>query len=459
MLLVVSIISFCVHLYSIDYMGLDPHLARFVSYLSLFTIFMLFLITANNFLIMFIGWEGVGLCSFLLINFWHTRLQANKSAIKAVLLNRVGDYFLLIAMFLIFYALNTLEYDIIFNEVILLKNQVYNINDFIFFNYLDLICLCLFLGAVGKSAQLGLHSWLPDAMEGPTPVSALIHAATMVTAGVFLLIRCSFLFEHSPNILLLISIIGVLTAIFAASIGLFQNDIKRVIAYSTCSQLGYMVFICGLSGYQVGFFHLSNHAFFKALLFLGAGSVIHAISDEQDVRRMGGFKNLLPFSYSIFLIGSLALIGFPYLSGFYSKDIILEIAYAHYNKIGFITFVLGTIAALFTAFYSTRLLYLVFLSNTRLQKVLVINIHESNSQIFIPLLLLSIFSIFIGFMLSDIILGFGTNCWNNVILIIPENYFMYDLEFIFDYKNIVLCSVLIGIFICIYFYRFNNEVK
>jgi len=262
MLVIVTLISFFVHLYSTDYMGLDPHLSRFVSYLSLFTLFMIFLVTANNFLIMFIGWEGVGLCSFLLINFWHTRLQANKAAIKAIMLNRVGDFFLLLAMFMIYYVFNTLDYDIVFSEGVFLATKKLVITDSISFNYLDLICLSLFLGAVGKSAQLGLHTWLPDAMEGPTPVSALIHAATMVTAGVFLLIRSSFLFEFAPNVLFFISIVGAATAIFAATVGLFQNDIKRVIAYSTCSQLGYMIFACGLSNYQVGFFSFIKSCFF-----------------------------------------------------------------------------------------------------------------------------------------------------------------------------------------------------
>lgn len=247
-------------------------------------------------------------------------------------------------------------------------------------------------------------------MEGPTPVSALIHAATMVTAGVFLLIRSSFLFEHSPNILFFITIVGFITAIFAASVGLFQNDIKRVIAYSTCSQLGYMVFSCGLSNYQVSFFHLSNHAFFKALLFLGAGAVIHAVSDEQDIRRMGGFKKLLPFTYSIFLIGSLALIGFPFLSGFYSKDLIIENAYAHFSNIGYSAYLFGILAALCTSFYSTRLIYLVFLSNTRLQKLLIINIHESSYKISTSLFFLTLFSIFVGYITSDLFTGLGILC-------------------------------------------------
>ena len=310
-----------------------------------------------------------------------------------------------------------------------------------------MICFSLFIGAVGKSAQLGLHTWLPDAMEGPTPVSALIHAATMVTAGVFLLIRSSFLFEHSPNILFFIAIIGSLTAVFAATTGLFQNDVKRIIAYSTCSQLGYMIFACGLSNYQLGFFHLSNHAFFKALLFLGAGSIIHAIADEQDIRKMGGFKNLLPVAYGIFIIGSLALIGFPFLSGFYSKDIILESAFSHYNTVGVYSFWLGLFGALCTAFYSARLLFLVFLAKIKIYRVVTLNIHESHFAIIIPLLILAIFSIFSGLATTDLFSGFGTFYWNSVIFILPKNYFLYDIDFIFFYKGLPLLFVSVGLLV------------
>ena len=313
---VVTFVSSIVHLYSTEYMEHDPHLPRFMSYLSLFTFFMLILITANNFLQMFVGWEGVGLSSYLLINFWFTRIQANKAAIKAMLVNRVGDFAILLAIFSIYFIFNTLDYEVIFTLVPLVLNYSVVIG-FLKLPLLDLICILLFIGAMGKSAQLGLHTWLPDAMEGPTPVSALIHAATMVTAGVFLLARCSFIFEFSPVALNFVTFIGSLTAFFAATTGLFQNDMKKVIAYSTCSQLGYMIFSCGLSSYEVGVFHLSNHAFFKALLFLGAGSVIHAVNDEQDMRKLGGLQKLLPFSYAIMLIGSLALMGFPFLTGFY----------------------------------------------------------------------------------------------------------------------------------------------
>ena len=444
MLIVVTFISTLVHLYSIEYMKNDPHLTRFMSYLSLFTFFMLILITANNFLQMFVGWEGVGLSSYLLINFWFTRIQANKAAIKAMLINRIGDFFLLLSLFVIFFVFNTLDYDIIFTIVPLFTEYTLAIDTFNIC-IIDLICLLLFLGAMGKSAQLGLHVWLPDAMEGPTPVSALIHAATMVTAGVFLIARCSFIFEFSPFVLNIITLVGATTAFFAATTGLFQNDIKRVIAYSTCSQLGYMIFACGLSSYEVGIFHLSNHAFFKALLFLAAGSIIHAVSDEQDMRKMGGLQKLLPFSYSAILIGSLALIGFPFLSGFYSKDVILEIAYSKFSIYGHYAYILGSLSAFFTAFYSTRLLHLVFLANPNGNRMNIINAHEGSWQLTLPLFLLIFCSILIGYLTQDFFIGFGTSFWGNSLLILPQNYSIINIEFIdLIYKLIPFFLTVIG---------------
>jgi proton-translocating NADH-quinone oxidoreductase chain L len=325
-----------------------------------------------------------------------------------MLVNRIGDYFLLLALFSIVFCFSSLDFSIIFN----LTPSIINYS--IFFgtfqiSLLDFICIFLFLGAMGKSAQIGLHTWLPDAMEGPTPVSALIHAATMVTAGVFLLTRCSYLFEFSSFSLYIICIVGGLTAFFASTTGLFQNDIKKVIAYSTCSQLGYMVFACGLSSYEVGMFHLYNHAFFKALLFLTAGSIIHSLSDEQDLRKMGGLKNVLPFSYASILIGSLALSGFPFLAGFYSKDIILEISCSTNTIVGGFVFVLGICAVFLTSFYSIRVLYLVFLSNTNININSIRFIHESDFNIFIPLFVLSFISIFVGYLSSDLLIGFGTD--------------------------------------------------
>jgi NADH-ubiquinone oxidoreductase chain 5 len=311
---------------------------------------------------------------------------------------------------------------------------------------------------MGKSAQLGLHTWLPDAMEGPTPVSALIHAATMVTAGVFLLARCSYLFEFSELCLSLIMFVGATTAFFASTTGLFQNDIKKVIAYSTCSQLGYMVFACGLSSYDVGVFHLSNHAFFKALLFLGAGSVIHAVSDEQDMRKMGGLQNLLPFSYSTMLIGSLALVGFPFLAGFYSKDTILEIAFSNQTVLGHYCYYMGSFAAFFTAFYSTRLLFLVFLSTPNGNKKNILNAHEGSYYMTIPLFLLAILSIVIGYLTKEIFIGFGSDFWSTAVFILPKNYSALDIEFISLFNKLMpLFLTILGAFFAYNLYVFNVD--
>ena len=457
MLVIVTFISSLVHLYSTEYMEHDPHLPRFMSYLSLFTFFMLILVTANNFLQMFVGWEGVGVSSYLLINFWFTRIQANKSAIKAMLVNRIGDFFLLLAIFTLFVTFNTLNYDVIFSIAPLFVSYTLNIFGY-HIGLIDIICIFIFLGAMGKSAQIGLHTWLPDAMEGPTPVSALIHAATMVTAGVFLVIRSSYLFEYSPIALSFVTVVGSMTAFFAASTGLFQNDMKRVIAYSTCSQLGYMVFACGLSSYEVSLFHLSNHAFFKALLFLGAGAVIHALSDEQDMRKMGGLKNLLPFSYAISLIGSLALVGFPFLAGFYSKDVILELSASTYSSFGQFAYILGILAAFCTSFYSTRLLYLVFLSMPNGNKNIILNAHEGSLRMSIPLFILSILSIFIGYLTKDMFIGFGTNFWGSAIFIKPVNYLMTDIEFLsLKFKLLPLIVTILGMSFAYILYTFKSQ--
>jgi len=455
MCVIVTFISCLVHIYSIEYMSHDPHLARFMSYLSLFTFFMLILISADNFLQMFVGWEGVGLCSYLLINFWFTRIQANKAAIKAMLLNRVGDFSLLIGIFLIFICFKAIDYTTVAALVPLLKHfsvQILNIK----VNSLTIIGFFIFLGAVGKSAQLGLHSWLPDAMEGPTPVSALIHAATMVTAGVFLIIRSSFLFEHITNILDFITILGALTSFFAATTGLFQNDLKRVIAYSTCSQLGYMIFACGLSNYSTGFFHLTNHAFFKALLFLGAGSVIHAVSDEQDMRKMGGLKNLVPFTYSVIVIGSLALIGFPFFTGFYSKDLILEIAYSKYNSFGYFSFYLGTIIAYFTAYYSMRLLYLTFLCKPAGYKKNILFAYDSGFYICSTLSCLVAPSILAGYYTKEIFVGIGNTTFNSVVYNSLTHCNIFDAEFINTFfKSLPVYFSLFGFFSAFLFYTFK----
>ena len=454
---VVTFVSLLVHLYSTEYMSHDPHLSRFMSYLSLFTFFMLILVTADNFVQMFVGWEGVGLCSYLLINFWFVRIQANKAAIKAMIMNRIGDFGLLVGMILIFLNYKALDYATVALVTPFLKTKVVNFLS-MDFHLLTLIGIFLFVGAVGKSAQLGLHTWLPDAMEGPTPVSALIHAATMVTAGVFLLARSSFIYEHVPNVLNIIIVIGALTSFFASTTGLVQNDLKRVIAYSTCSQLGYMVFACGLSNYSVGIFHLSNHAFFKALLFLGAGSVIHAVNDEQDMRKMGGLKNLIPFTYSMIVIGSLALMGFPFLTGFYSKDLILEVAYGKYTELGYFSYILGTMGAFLTAFYSTRLVYLTFMSKPTGHRSVISYAYDSGPQITIALACLSIPSIFIGYLSKDLIVGVGSSFFGTAIFSSLHNLNLFDAEFIpLFYKTLPVALSLLGAFLAFIFYNFQSK--
>jgi len=456
MLIVVTCVSMLVHLYSIEYMSTDPHLSRFMSYLSLFTFFMLILVTADNIVQMFIGWEGVGLCSYLLINFWYGRIQANKAALKAMIINRIGDFSLVLSILLIFYTFNAVDYFTIFALAPAFLDNTFMLFNFEF-NVINMICLLIFIGAVGKSAQIGLHTWLPDAMEGPTPVSALIHAATMVTAGVFLIARCSPLFEYSTTVLILITILGSITAFIASTIGLLQNDLKKVIAYSTCSQLGYMMFACGMSNYTVSVFHLANHAFFKALLFLSAGSVIHAMNDEQDMRRMGGLVQFLPFTYVMILIGSLSLMGFPFLTGFYSKDVILELAYANYTLNGHFAYWLGTIAAFFTAFYSMRLIYLTFLTETNSYKQIIKNAHEPSIKMIIPLFVLCLGSIFYGFLNKDLFIGLGTHFWGNSIFILPKNLLFLESEFLdYNIKLIPVIFSLFGAFFAYFFYRYFN---
>ena len=429
MLVVVSSISMCVHLYSTEYMANDPHIQRFMAYLSLFTFFMLMLVTADNFFQLFLGWEGVGLCSYLLVNFWFGRLQANKAALKAMVVNRVGDIGLALGLFLIYYTFKTFDYSTVFATTPYIYKNTIEILGFNL-NIINLICIFFFIAATGKSAQIGLHTWLPDAMEGPTPVSALIHAATMVTAGIFLIVRCSPLFEYAPTALFIITISGAMTAFLAASIGLVQNDLKRVIAYSTCSQLGYMMIACGTSGYSVGMFHLTNHAFFKALLFLSAGSVIHALADEQDMRKMGGLLHLLPFTYSMMLIGSLSLMGFPFLTGFYSKDLILEWTFAQFSVNSLFAYWLGAISAFFTAFYSLRVICLTFLRKPSNTKINLLHVHEAPLNMAAPLLFLSFFSIFIGYFLKDMFVGLGTNFWGNSIFVLPQNALILEAEFL-----------------------------
>jgi len=450
-------ISFFVHVYSISYMSHDPHQSRFMSYLSLFTFFMLMLVVADNFIQLFFGWEGVGLCSYLLINFWFTRLQANKAAIKAMIINRVGDLGLALAICILFNLFKTVDFSVIFSISYLFSNFYL---DFLGFNLLllDVICCLLFIGSIGKSAQLGLHTWLPDAMEGPTPVSALIHAATMVTAGVFIIIRCSPLFEISYFTLNFISFWGALTALISATIGLVQNDLKKVIAYSTCSQLGYMIFACGLSNYNVSLFHLVNHAYFKALLFLSAGSIIHALNDEQDMRKMGGLLQVLPFTYMMIFIGSLSLMGFPFLTGFYSKDLILETAFAKYCLIGHFSFWLGLLSATFTAFYSFRLIFLTFLNNPNGFKVHFVHVHDAPLLMTFVLSCLCCFSIFLGFVLKDFFVGVGNSAWNNSIFFDSQSLSLIDAEFIpLLVKLLPFCCSLLGSLICMFLFLFFKK--
>ena len=404
MLVVVTFISSLVHIYSIGYMHHDPHKPRFMSYLSLFTFSMLVLVTSDNFLQLFFGWEGVGVCSYFLIGFWFKKQSANNAAIKAFLVNRVGDFGLALGIFLIFYYFGSVNYSDVFNLVPTLVSEKIN---FFGFNFavIDLICILLFIGAMGKSAQIFLHTWLPDAMEGPTPVSALIHAATMVTAGVFLVVRCSPIYELSPLGLEIVTFIGMSTAFFAATVALVQNDIKKIIAYSTCSQLGYMFFATGVGAYNVAMFHLFTHAFFKALLFLGAGSVIHSFQNEQDIKNMGGVWRKLPFTYLMMIIGTLALTGFPFLSGFYSKDAIIEFAYLEKGSLSNYAAAIGVITAIFTSIYSWRLIFLTFHGSFNNNKLNIKDLHESPLVMLIPLFLLSVGAIFSGIFFKEIFIG------------------------------------------------------
>jgi len=412
MLVVVTSVSALVHIYSIGYMSHDPHKPRFMAYLSLFTFAMLMLVTSDNFIQLFFGWEGVGLCSYFLIGFWFKKETANSAAIKAFVVNRVGDFGFALGIFLIFYLFGTVNYNEVFQQIPSVVDKRLNFLGFEV-KSIDLICLLLFIGAMGKSAQILLHTWLPDAMEGPTPVSALIHAATMVTAGVFLVVRCSPIYEYSELALNLITIVGMTTAIFAASVALVQTDIKKIIAYSTCSQLGYMFFAAGVGAYNIAMFHLFTHAFFKALLFLGSGSVIHAFKDEQNINSMGGVWKKLPYTYVLMIIGTLALTGFPLLSGFYSKDAIIEFAYLRDNTTGYYAAGIGIFTAFLTSIYSWRLIFKTFHGSYNNKSIKIEETHESPLVMLLPLIILSIGAIFAGFIFKE--LFFDTNFWGNSI--------------------------------------------
>ena len=417
----VTFISTLIHIYSVGYMSHDRSIPRFMAYLSLFTFAMLMLVTADNLIQLFFGWEGVGLASYLLIGFWFDRESANRAAMKAFIVNRVGDVGFALGICGVFVLTDSITFDAVFaalaghggTMVSAFGGEV---------RAVELCAVLLFIGAMGKSAQLGLHTWLPDAMEGPTPVSALIHAATMVTAGVFLVARMSPLFEMAPVALAIVTIVGASTALFAATIGCVQNDIKRIIAYSTCSQLGYMFFAAGVSAYPAAIFHLFTHAFFKALLFLGAGSVIHAMSDEQDIRRMGGIWRKIPATYALMWIGNLALAGVPFFAGFYSKDMVLEAAWGAHTAVGQYAFWCGIIAAFLTAFYSWRLLILTFHGTPRADRHVMDHVHESPPVMVLPLVVLAIGAVFAGAVFYEPFVGHHwQDFWRSAIVVAPGN--------------------------------------
>ncbi len=424
MVAMVTFISTLIHLYSVGYMSHDSTIPRFFAYLSLFTFMMLMLVTADNLAQLFFGWEGVGLASYLLIGYWYEKESANKAAMKAFVVNRVGDLFFMLGLALTFLTFGSIEFSAIFAAV-----PQHTTDTYLGINSIELIGVLLFLGACGKSAQLGLHTWLPDAMEGPTPVSALIHAATMVTAGVFLMARMSPIMEYAPTALMIVTVVGASTALFAATIGCVQNDIKRIIAYSTCSQLGYMFFAIGVGAYQVAVFHLFTHAFFKALLFLGAGSVIHAMSDEQDIRKMGGIWTKIPVTYLVMWIGNLALAGVPLFAGYYSKDAILEAAFAAHSGVGTYAFACGIIAAFLTAFYSWRLLFLTFHGKPRADHHTMEHVHESPAVMLVPLLLLSVGAVLAGYVFAPYFIGHHEHAfWHGAIFNGANNHIMHAMH-------------------------------
>ncbi len=455
MLVVVTTVSALVHVYSIGYMHHDPDRSRFFAYLSLFTFAMLMLVTAENLVQMFFGWEGVGLASYLLIGFWYKKPTANAAAIKAFVVNRVGDFGFLLGIFGVFVLFGTVELSTIFANAPEMGEAT-----LVFlgmeFHALTVVCLLLFMGAMGKSAQFLLHTWLPDAMEGPTPVSALIHAATMVTAGVFMVARLSPLFEQAPLALTIVTFVGAFTAFFAATVGLVQNDIKRVIAYSTCSQLGYMFVALGVGAYSVGIFHLFTHAFFKALLFLGAGSVIHAVSDEQDMRKMGGLRTYIPVTYWMMIIGTLALTGFPLTAGFFSKDAVIEAAYVGQNSNAIFAFWATVVAALLTSFYSWRLIFLTFHGRPRASAEVMSHIHESPPVMTVPLGILAAGALLSGFIFYSVFVGDHhayEEFWKEALYTNPENTVLDDLHHVpFWVKASPFVMMLVGLGTAVWFY-------
>jgi NADH-quinone oxidoreductase subunit L len=460
MLVVVTVVSSIVHIYSIGYMEEDPHRPRFFAYLSLFTFAMLMLVTADNFVQLFFGWEGVGLASYLLIGFWFKKPSANAAAMKAFIVNRVGDFGFALGIFGVFFLFGTLDFDAVFDASQAKSTLVWTFAG-MELNALTTICLLLFVGACGKSAQFLLHTWLPDAMEGPTPVSALIHAATMVTAGVFLIVRCSPMFEFAPDALFVVTIVGAITAFFAATVGLFQNDIKRVIAYSTCSQLGYMFVAAGLSAYEASMFHLFTHAFFKALLFLGAGSVIHAMHHEQDMRQMGSIWAKVPVTWLLMLTGTLALtgVGIPLvgigLAGFYSKDAIIEGAFASHGGAGMFAFVLLVAAAAMTSFYSWRLVFMTFHGPQRGDPHVIEEAHESPPIMILPLFILAFGALAAGFLFVEHFIGHDrAGFWKDSIFVAEARRELLDeIHHVPKWvKFSPFVAMIIGFLVAAYFY-------
>ena len=444
MVIVVTTVSAMVHIYSVGYMAHDASKPRFMAYLGLFTFAMLMLVTADNLVQLFFGWEGVGVASYLLIGFWYHKASAHEAAMKAFIVNRVGDFGFALGIFALFQLTGSVQLDIIFAATPTLQNSQFVILG-LSLPALEVAGILLFIGAMGKSAQLGLHTWLPDAMEGPTPVSALIHAATMVTAGVFMVCRLSPMLEYAPITLGVITIIGALTAIFAATIAMTQFDIKRVIAYSTCSQLGYMFFAAGVSAYPAAMFHLTTHAFFKALLFLGAGSVIHAMSDEQDMRKMGGIWKKIPFTYAMMWVGSLALAGVPFFAGYYSKDMVLETAWGAHSALGNLAWYLGIGAAFLTAFYSWRLLMLTFHGTPRAPAKVMAKIHESPPVMTLPLFVLAVGAVLSGWLFYDLFVGHHWHdFWGDALFIHPQNSVMEDAHHVPKWGKMMPLFVSIG---------------
>lgn len=419
MLVPVVFISSLVHLFSIGYMSGDPHLQRFFAYLSFFTFAMILLVTADSLLLLFAGWEAVGLSSYLLVSFWFTRIQANLAGLKAFIMNRFGDWALTLAILVVLATIADLSLPTLFSLGTYLQDSL----------IIGLVILIL-IGAIAKSAQIGLHTWLPAAMEGPTPVSALIHAATMVTAGVYLLLRFSPILELTETGLMIVVWVGAITALYGASSGIVEYDLKKVIAYSTTSQLGYMVVAAGLSQYSVSLFHLMNHAFFKALLFLSAGAIIHAVSDEQDFRRMGALVLLLPRTYAMILIGSLSLMALPFFTGFYSKDLILEVALATGSVTSQIAYIMTLLAALFTSFYSVRLMILTFLHPPMIARVKIDYVADPEAVMWVPLFILSIASVFFASITYELILGLGSTVYANSLFVHPDHLVLIDAEFL-----------------------------